>query len=135
MAWMWARRRYRRDPVAGAFAAGVKQLPGKVIPVIPERSWSARIIILGFSAARTGERALGALYLGYRKDGALRYAGKVGTGFSMKSACELAERFAAPVVETPVLTRLVRFCPDRYLKSRYWEETHSPVCGKPAGRR
>ena len=38
-------------------------------------------IILGFSDARTGGRALGALYLGYKKDGALRYAGKVGTGF------------------------------------------------------
>ena len=43
-------------------------------------------IILGFSDARTGGRALGALYLGYKKDGALHYAGKVGTGFSMKSA-------------------------------------------------
>jgi bifunctional non-homologous end joining protein LigD len=62
-------------------------------------------IILGFSAARTGNRALGALYLGYRKDGALRYAGKVGTGFSMKSAHELAERFARLAVTKPVLTR------------------------------
>jgi bifunctional non-homologous end joining protein LigD len=62
-------------------------------------------IILGFSAARTGERALGALYLGYRKEGALRYAGKVGTGFSMKSAHDLAERFAALAVQKPVLTR------------------------------
>ena len=62
-------------------------------------------IILGFSAARTGDRALGALYLGYRKDGALRYAGKVGTGFSMKSARDLAERFATLAVTKPVLTR------------------------------
>jgi len=62
-------------------------------------------IILGYSAARTGDRALGALYLGYRKDGALRYAGKVGTGFSMKSAHDLAERFAKLAVTKPVLTR------------------------------
>jgi bifunctional non-homologous end joining protein LigD len=62
-------------------------------------------IILGFSAARTGERALGALYLGYRKDGILHYAGKVGTGFSMKSAQDLAERFAALEVRKSVLTR------------------------------
>jgi bifunctional non-homologous end joining protein LigD len=62
-------------------------------------------IILGFSDARKGERALGALYLGYRKNGALRYAGKVGTGFTMKSARELAERFAGMTVEKPVLTR------------------------------
>ena len=50
-------------------------------------------IIIGYSAAKSGERALGALYLGYKKDGALRYAGKVGTGFSMKSARDLAARF------------------------------------------
>ena len=63
-------------------------------------------IILGFSDARTGGRALGAgCCLGYKKNGALRYAGKVGTGFSMKSARELAERFAGMTVEKPTLSR------------------------------
>jgi bifunctional non-homologous end joining protein LigD len=62
-------------------------------------------IILGFSDARTGQRDLGALYLGYRRNGVLRYAGKVGTGFSMQSARDLAHRFAAMAVEKPVLTR------------------------------
>jgi bifunctional non-homologous end joining protein LigD len=62
-------------------------------------------IILGFSAARSGERALGALYLGYRKDGALRYAGKVGTGFSMKSAHDLVKHFDKLADTKPVLTR------------------------------
>ncbi len=62
-------------------------------------------IILGFSDARTGERALGALYLGYRKNGALHYAGKVGTGFSMKSAQDLAKRFRGMATEKPVLSR------------------------------
>jgi bifunctional non-homologous end joining protein LigD len=36
-------------------------------------------IIVGYSDPRRGERALGALYLGYLKNGALQYAGKVGT--------------------------------------------------------
>jgi bifunctional non-homologous end joining protein LigD len=62
-------------------------------------------IVLGFSAARSGERALGALYLGYRKDGSLRYAGKVGTGFSMQGARDLVERFAKLEVTEAVLTR------------------------------
>ncbi|HUD54327.1 MAG TPA: DNA ligase D [Terracidiphilus sp.] len=62
-------------------------------------------IVLGFSDARTGGRALGALYLGYKKNGARRYAGKVGSGFSMKSARELAERFAEMTVEKPILPR------------------------------
>ena len=35
----------------------------------------------------------------------MRYAGKVGTGFSMMSARDLAERFAALAVEKPVLSR------------------------------
>lgn len=62
-------------------------------------------IILGSSKARTGVRALGALYLGYQKDAMLRYAGKVGTGFSMKSARELADRLEKLAVDKPTLTR------------------------------
>ncbi len=50
-------------------------------------------IIIGYSDARSGSRALGALYLGYYgKGGELQYAGKVGTGFTMASARELAEK-------------------------------------------
>lgn len=62
-------------------------------------------IIVGYSGAKSGDRALGALYLGYRKDGALRYAGKVGTGFTMKSARELVDRFDKIATGKPVLTR------------------------------
>lgn len=83
-------------------------------PYIPgrQKSWlkikcgrRQEFIIVGYSDARKGDRALGALYLGYRKNGALTYAGKVGTGFSMKSARELADRFAKMAVAKPVLTR------------------------------
>jgi bifunctional non-homologous end joining protein LigD len=83
-------------------------------PYIPgrQRSWlkikSSRrqeFIIVGFSDARKGERALGALYLAYKRNGALQYAGKVGTGFSMRSALELAGRSAKIGVKTPVLSR------------------------------
>jgi len=62
-------------------------------------------VIVGYSRARSGERALGALYLAYQKDGELRYAGKVGTGFSMQSARELTARFATLTTDKPVLTR------------------------------
>lgn len=77
-----------------------------------QRSWlkikcsrRQEFIIVGFSDARKGERALGALYLAYQKNGALQYAGKVGTGFSMRSARELAGRLAKVGVQTPVLSR------------------------------
>lgn len=62
-------------------------------------------IIIGFNTAKSGNRALGALHLGYRKDGALRYAGKVGTGFTMKSARDLVDRFDKIPAAKPVLTR------------------------------
>jgi bifunctional non-homologous end joining protein LigD len=83
-------------------------------PYVPgrQKSWlkikcgrRQEFIILGFSDARQGERALGALYLGYRKNGALQYAGKVGTGFTMKSASELAGRLKEMSAEKPTLTR------------------------------
>jgi hypothetical protein len=51
-------------------------------------------IIVGFSTARAGDRALGALYLGYRKDGAIVYAGKVGTGFTLADAATVHKKLA-----------------------------------------
>ena len=62
-------------------------------------------IILGYSDAASGNRALGALYIGYKKDGALQYAGKVGTGFTLKSARDLVDRFETIAAAKPVLTR------------------------------
>ena len=101
---------------ANACRAGLEGIISKVAsaPYLPgrQKSWlkikcaqRQEFIILGYSDARTGDRALGALYLGYRKNGVVKYAGKVGTGFSMKSARELAERFSAMAVEKPLLTR------------------------------
>ncbi len=77
-----------------------------------DRSWlktkclqRQEFIILGYSKARSGGRALGALYLAYRQKADLRYAGKVGTGFSMKSARELMHRFDGLTAEKSLLTR------------------------------
>ncbi len=77
-----------------------------------EKSWlkskcaqRQEFIILGFSNARKGSRALGALYLGYHRAGDLKYAGKVGTGFTMKSARALTNRMTPLAIDKPVLTR------------------------------
>jgi bifunctional non-homologous end joining protein LigD len=77
-------------------------------------------VILGYSAARSGDRALGALYLAYRKDGDLRYAGKVGTGFSMQSARDLVDRFRRLTLTKPVLTRAETDLPAREWESISW---------------
>lgn len=77
-------------------------------------------IIIGYSDPRKGERALGALYLGYFNKSAMKYAGKVGTGFTMKSADELAGRLRAIAAKKPVLSKVQT----TGLTAREWESIH-----------
>jgi bifunctional non-homologous end joining protein LigD len=65
-------------------------------------------VIIGYTAARTGPRAIGALHLGYNQKGRMKYAGKVGTGFTMKSAQELYNRLAKIKVDKPPIPALPR---------------------------
>src|SRR5262245_32785438 len=92
-----------------------------------QRSWlkskcaqRQEFIIIGYSDPRKGERALGALYLGYHTNGKIKYAGKVGTGFSMKSARSLAERLEALSMTEPVLKR----AETSGLPHREWQSIH-----------
>ena len=48
----------------------------------------------GFTAPRGSRTDLGALLLGYHDEGGLRYAGKVGTGFTRATLRELAALLA-----------------------------------------
>jgi bifunctional non-homologous end joining protein LigD len=67
------------------------------------------LVIGGFTAPKGTRTDLGALLVGYYRDGRLRYAGKVGTGFTRAVLRDLAERleplrqerspFADPVPE------------------------------------
>ncbi|MBV9935939.1 MAG: DNA ligase, partial [Actinobacteria bacterium] len=50
--------------------------------------------VVGGYALGTDGRSLGALLLGWHEDGALRFAGKVGTGFTDATLRDLATRFA-----------------------------------------
>jgi DNA ligase D-like protein (predicted ligase) len=52
------------------------------------------LVIGGFTAPRGSRTDLGALLLGYYDDGRLRYAGKVGTGFTQATLRDLAARLA-----------------------------------------
>ena len=51
-------------------------------------------MIGGYTAPRGSRTDLGALLLGYYDDGRLRYAGKVGTGFTHATLRDLAGRLA-----------------------------------------
>lgn len=65
-------------------------------------------IIVGFSAAKAGHRAIGALYLGYMKGGAIAYAGKVGTGFTIASAEKVYAKLVRLEVKTPTASGVPR---------------------------
>ncbi|MBI5200228.1 MAG: DNA ligase D [Elusimicrobia bacterium] len=49
-------------------------------------------VVAGWTDPQGGRRGFGALILGYRERGKLRYAGRVGAGFSDKSLAELAAK-------------------------------------------
>lgn len=93
-----------------------------------EKSWlkskcikRQEFVIIGMSSARKGNRALGALYLGYYKGSRLHYAGKVGTGFAMSSARDMADRLKKLERKTPVLTRdEMAVVPPSELRDIYW---------------
>lgn len=66
-------------------------------------------VIGGFTEGEGSRNGIGSLLLGHYKDGALVYAGKVGTGFTMKSLDDAIERLA-PIEQktspfTPVPSR------------------------------
>jgi bifunctional non-homologous end joining protein LigD len=65
-------------------------------------------VILGFSGPKKGQRAIGALYLGYLKNGKMSYAGKVGTGFTMQSAKEIHKRLLTLETSTPAIGEFPR---------------------------
>jgi bifunctional non-homologous end joining protein LigD len=64
-------------------------------------------VIGGYTAPEGARTHFGAILIGAFDDGALRYAGKVGTGFTSKSLADLAQRFArlrrptSPFVDAP----------------------------------
>jgi bifunctional non-homologous end joining protein LigD len=89
--------------------AGAPYRPGR------QKSWlkikcltRQEFIIVGFSAAKAGNRAIGALYLGYTKDGVIAYAGKVGTGFTIASAEKVYVKLITLEVKKPTASGVPR---------------------------
>ncbi len=82
-------------------------------------------IITGMMAARSGGRDLGALYLGYYKGKKLAYAGKVGTGFTMKSAEDIANKLKKIKSSKSVFTREeMEDLPAQEYKKIFWVKPH-----------
>lgn len=75
------------------------------------------LVIGGFTEPRGARKGIGALLVGFHRDGQLRYAGKVGTGYTEAVALDLRRRldrliretspFAPPARSTPRATHWV----------------------------
>jgi DNA ligase D-like protein (predicted ligase) len=68
-------------------------------------SHEQELVIGGFTPPQGSRRHFGALLVGYYEGDELRYAGKVGTGFSERTLADLAVRMAAIEVPEPPFTR------------------------------
>jgi bifunctional non-homologous end joining protein LigD len=66
------------------------------------------LVIGGYTAPRGSRTDLGALLLGVYDDGRLRYAGKVGTGFTRATLADLAARLAPLIRDTSPFVDRVR---------------------------
>ena len=58
-------------------------------------SFEQELVIGGFTPPQGSRQRFGALLVGYYEGGELRYAGKVGTGFSERTLAELGDRLEA----------------------------------------
>ncbi|HYJ21455.1 MAG TPA: non-homologous end-joining DNA ligase [Solirubrobacterales bacterium] len=58
-------------------------------------SFEQELVVAGFTPPQGSRKRFGALLVGYYEDGELRYAGKVGTGFSERTLAELGDKLEA----------------------------------------
>ena len=91
-----------KDPTS-PYLAGERSSAWPKVKVRAEEEF----VIGGFTAPRGARQHLGALLVGAWDDGALRYAGKVGTGFTEATLADLHRRLAprrraqSPFVDPP----------------------------------
>lgn len=87
------------------------------------------LVVVGYTPQKGSREGLGALLLGVYEDGELRYAGKVGTGFSAATAKDLVDRLSplqvpAPPVVDPPRSRVARWVrPELVCEVRFTEWT------------
>jgi DNA ligase D-like protein (predicted ligase) len=68
-------------------------------------SFEQELVIGGFTPPQGSRTHFGALLVGYYEDGELRYAGKVGTGFSERTLAELGAKLEALEIAKPPFAR------------------------------
>ncbi len=79
--------------------------PGRSENFVKTKCHNAQeFIVAGFSPSNAAAKAVGALTVAFHEDGKLRYAGRVGTGFTRATARDLWQRLEPLRVDRPPLT-------------------------------
>src|SRR4029453_11945824 len=97
------------------------------------------LVVAGFTEPEGSRADIGALLLAVHEGGALRYAGKVGTGFTAKSARDLRARLErletkrAPFFKPPPGTRRARWVkPELVAQVQFTEWTPDGLLRHPS---
>jgi bifunctional non-homologous end joining protein LigD len=78
------------------------------------------LVIIGFNPSTATNKEVGALHLAVKgNDGELHYAGKVGTGFTMKMRAELMKMLAPDVIDKPPVQDAPRVKVATWVRPRY----------------
>jgi bifunctional non-homologous end joining protein LigD len=77
------------------------------------------LVIVGWQPSSATDREIGSLHLAVNEDGKLRYAGKVGTGFSSRLRTELRDELAKDVVAQPLVKDAPRDRKAIWVKPRF----------------
>ncbi len=95
-------------------------------------------VIVGYTKPKGQRGGLGALLLGARDGGKLRYVGKVGTGFSQETRASLTKILKNKVIDVPSVTEPPRMRdvvwvePDVVCKVAYGEKTRDGMLRHPS---
>ncbi|MDB4947288.1 MAG: ATP-dependent ligase [Labilithrix sp.] len=95
------------------------------------------LVIVGFTKPKGSRSGVGALLLGVQEGKQLRFAGKVGTGFTQASLTDLAKRLAPLVTKEPAVTGAPRMkdatwvAPELVCEVRFTEWTREGALRHP----
>jgi bifunctional non-homologous end joining protein LigD len=94
-----------RHAAAGGWEGVIAKRKGSIYETRRSKEWlkvkainQQELVIVGWQPSTANARDIGSLHLAVNENGELRYAGKVGTGFSAKLRASLREELAKDVV-------------------------------------
>ncbi len=110
----------------GGYEGVIAKRRGSIYEMRRSKEWlkikalnSQEFVVVGYNASSASDREIGALHLAHTAgDGLFQYAGKVGTGFSMKLRAELMDMLSRETVPHPMVEGAPRFRDARWVKPR-----------------